>query len=214
MSTEIKLGEGLSPRDRLIRAGRNPEVAWRMQSGKNANRYAEKLGATLEEYEKELGKLLKENFIHKAQSIKDTSTLLVVETRIAVPEMLEMARIGTFFDPREQKVEDWLVEESFETPRKPYVAQITYVPNKPVIDIRIDSIKQESKRGGTIFDGLALYHKDPRILSNYFLQFPGSQVGPDNVPFLFVFSDNNPMLSYGNVESTSTKYACVVASKG
>lgn len=213
MSTEIILGEGLLHEGRPIRVGRNPELAWRLQSRMLTGNYAVALGATPQEYERELEELLREDFIRRAKNSEGTSTLLIVEPRIALPEMLEIVRIGTFFDPQKVKVEDWLVEGGFETPNKPYVTRLDFVPNKSVMDVRIDSLEKKDKRGGTIFEGIAFYQRDPRILNNFFLKFPGSQVGHDNAPFLFVFSDNNPLLSYGDIESASPKFACVVASK-
>lgn len=81
------------------------------------------------------------------------------------------------------------------------------------MDIRVDPFKDENKRGGTIFDGIAFYQRDPRILNRFFLKHPGSQVGLDNCPFLFIFSDNNPLLSYGSIDSASPKFACLIASK-
>lgn len=210
-SRELNLGERLPYKDLLKRAGKNLEVAWSVQLKMLSGRNAAKLGATPQEYERELEEMLKEDFVRKAKSVEDISSLLIVETRIALPEMLKIAHIDTFFDP--QEVEDWLVEGGFQTPNKPYIAHLTYVSNKSVNDVRFDSLRKENRRGGTVFEGITFYQRDPRILNELFLKFPGSQVGLDNCPFLFTFSGNNPLLSYGNVDSASPKFACVIASK-
>ena len=206
MTTEVSLGRGI--RDEI-----NPEADLRQQLQKNARLFAPTLGISRQEYIARFPE-----FKHEPEDIGQKLGIIVpVETEVPLPEMLRILGIDTFFDP--QEVEDWLVEEGFETPSKPYVTRLTYIPNKSALDTRVDLLKQENKRGGTIFDGIALCLKNPQILNRYYLNFPGSQVGPDDVPFLFAWSNSvenstpSPILSYGNVESASPKFACLVASK-
>lgn len=213
MSIEIILDRGISPENRAIRARINPEGEWQKQSQTLASRFAEKLGfSTKEEYIDTLPKIGPRPREFKG-ILGIPAVPVIVETRIDLPEMLDTFRIGTFFDPRE--IEDWR-EGGYETPRKPYAAWLTYIPNKSVIEVRANL--PEGQRGGIPFDGIALFLTKPHVLNNYSLHFPGSQVGPEYSAFLSALpnpewnrSPNHPSLHRGSIDRGSPKFACLIA---
>lgn len=93
--------KALLPENRTIRPRRSPKAEWRTQLQILTSSYASILGVAPEEYQRQLDETLKEDFLRKAESAEDISNLLIVETRIALPDMLKIAHIGTFLDPRE-----------------------------------------------------------------------------------------------------------------
>lgn len=212
MSTEIGLLVDLFGYQ-SIRGEINPEVEWKRQSQILADRFAEKLGLSAQEYINTLPE-----FRPQPKEFKSTLNMpvvpVIVETRIALSEMLGIVGIDPFFDPSE--IKDW-TEGGFETPSKPYATWLTYIPGKSVEEVRVNLGKDQ--RGGTVLDGIALCLRDPRILSRYSLDCPGSQVDPDTAPFLSAFSNSvknslpRPFLSCGDVELESPKYASVIASR-
>lgn len=217
MSTEISLSKGSRAENRATEHGIDLKAEWTKQSEGLARRFAKELGLTTEEYIDTLSQ-----FKPQPEFFKGIHGILVVpvivETRIALPMMLDIVRITHIFDF--QKTEDW-TQGGFKTPSKPYTTWLTYIPtNKSVIEIRNDLLKQEDRRGGTVFDGIALYLRNPETLNRYFLDFPGSQVGPDYSPFLSASPNSveeqpphHPSLNYGSIESQSGKSAYVIASR-
>lgn len=218
MSTEIILGEESFERGRIRINPENPELEWTRQSLGLARRFAQTLGFPTDEA---YIKTLPEEFGPKPKSFKDLyipAVPIIVETRFALPEILDMAGISSFFDL--QRLEDWLAEGCFETPKAPYATWITYIPNTSVIEVCADLLKHDDRRGGIPFDGIALCLRDPYILNEYSLKFPGSRVRHEDAPFLSASPNpertlppSHPSLSYGSIELKFPKFACLVASK-
>ena len=206
-----------SPRNRKRYEQRSEDlkVEWERQAGIVAARFAKRLGLSTEEYVNTLPK-----FEPKPENLEDALIIpaipVIVETRFTLPEILDIAGIVSYFDP--QEVKDW-TEGGFQTSNKPYAAWLTYIPNTSVEEVRANLLRYE--RGGTALDGIALYFQRPQILNHFFLKFPGSQVGPDDAPFLSALanelenrSPHHPSLHYGSIESKSPKFACLIASRG
>lgn len=106
----------------------------------------------------------------------------IVETRIPVKRMLELAGIGVYFDP--DSIKDW-ENGKFKTPDKPYTVWLNDGSsnlNKSVDQVR-KSLKAD-ERGANIYEVIALYLRDPKILNHHYLDVPGSQVGSDRAPYL------------------------------
>ena len=71
---------------------------------------------------------------------------------------------------------------------------------------------RDDERGGTIFDGIALYIVLPEILEDHFLDLPGTQVRFDEAPYLFD-RDGQPRLYYRKVDGADSSYGSVVCGR-
>ncbi len=107
---------------------------------------------------------------------------VIAETRVPLKRMLELAGVVTYFDV--DSIKDW-EKGKFETPKTPYSTWLNdgrINLNKSVEKVR-KGLKPD-ERGGTAFDGVALYLKDPKILDGHYLDLPGSQVVSGGAPGL------------------------------
>lgn len=143
---------------------------------------------------------------------------LIVETRISLRSMI--LQLGINVDSNSSVVDyvrEWRKEE-FSTPKTPYVTWVNnkiYNPNKSAEEVR--GLLKNDERGGSIFDGLALYLSKPKILDDYHLVFPGSQVYSSHVPVLCKDTEGHPVLkSMEEVENPYMglfKFAFVIAGR-
>lgn len=71
------------------------------------------------------------------------------------------------------------------------------------------------ERGGSIYDGLALYLRNPEIWDDYCLGFPGSRAYSDRVPIIYRDTEKDLTLDILPVEARNTnmKIAWVVAGR-
>lgn len=213
MSTEVTLGGEMFPENRAKRPRMNLEVESKKQSEALARRFAKQLGFSTEEYINALPKIGPRP--REFEGILGIPAVpVIVESRFALPELLDIVSISSLFDP--QKVEDWR-DGGFETPSKPYVTWLTYVPNKSVQEVCASLRK--GQRGGRPFDGIALYLRYPYLFNEHSFKFPGSRVGSEDAPFLSALPNSirtqlpaHPSLHYGSIDSKSPKFACIIAS--
>jgi len=107
---------------------------------------------------------------------------LLVETRIPAERQAELAGISVYYSYSR----DWEGDpEGYKTPTVPYTTWVqdgTKNLNKSVGKVRDNLVVDE--RGGTEFDGIALYIKDPEILEDHALDLPGTSVGSVLVAYL------------------------------
>ena len=214
---ELVNSRGSSGTERNRKSSESLSIEWEKQSKDLARRFAEKSGLSREEYIRTLPEFGRKPRTRKFNGeLEIPAVPVIVETRFALPDILDIVGIVSYFDP--QEVKDW-TEGAFQTSNKPYTAWLTYIPNTSVEEVRANLLKYE--RGGTALDGIALYFQHPQILNHFSLKFPGSQVGPDDAPFLSALANelenrppHHPSLHYGSIESKSPKFACLIASRG
>lgn len=112
---------------------------------------------------------------------------VIVETRIPVKRQCELVGIKYFLDGLE--VVDWADDpKGYRTSDKPYVAWLQDGEknlNKAVQAVRKKLVEDE--RGGTEFDGVALYTAHPQVLEHHFLDLPGTMAGSFSTPFLHLW---------------------------
>lgn len=107
---------------------------------------------------------------------------IIVETRPPLEIMLELAGIVVSFDVN--RLRDW-ARGNFQTPDAPYTAWVndgSVNLNKSVDTVR--NALSTDERGGTVYDGIAVYLRNREILNHHSLDFPGSEVN-DYAPNLF-----------------------------
>lgn len=116
---------------------------------------------------------------------------VIVETRVPLGRMLELAGLVNYY-VNVDIVTDW-GEGNFATPSTPYASWI----NNRTSDLG-NSVKavrtslKDDERGANIYDGIAIYLRDPKILDiPAFLALPGSQVQPGSAPFLIDGTQNS-----------------------
>lgn len=168
------------------------KAEWKRQAQNLARLFAEELGLTSEGYIAGLPE-----FGPQPENFRDRFDIpVIVETRIPLPKMLELVGITCYFNSEEIKV--W-PKGNFVTPEQPYIVWLndgsTYL-GRSVKEVRKGLAPDE--RGGTVFDGIALYLQKPEILEHYSLDFPGSQVGSGDAPYLNLWSGGRPGLSWGS----------------
>lgn len=183
------------------------QLEWNKQSQKLASLFAQELGYKTEgEYIASLPK-----FESQPEQFKGRFDIpVIVETRLPLDKMLGKAGISVYFDTKE--IKDW-DENRFKTPKLPYTAWLADGRRnlkKPVRDVRKNLASDE--RGGTLYDGIALYLRKPNILRDNFLNFPGSKVGSGIFPCLRL-RDGRPEVDDDWVGGTSPRFGCVVAGK-
>lgn len=179
---------------------------WDNQSQKLANLFAQELGLTKEAYIATLPK-----FEPQPESWRVRFDIpVIVERRVPLKRMLELAGIVRYFDV--DLIKDW-EKGKFNTPKTPYATWLndgSVNLGKSVSNVR-KSLKND-ERGGTVFDGIALYLKDPKILEHHYLDLPGSRVGSGRAPNLDRWS-GQPKLSHDFVDDAHSRYGSVVAGK-
>jgi len=136
---------------------------------------------------------------------------VIVETRIPLKRMLELAGIDSNFDV--DSIGDW-EKDNFKTPEEPYTTYLNDGTNN--LDRSTDAVRtslRNDERGGTIFDGIALYLKDPEILKNHYLNLPGSRVGSNCAPWLSRWSVRRPKVAPLFIEIPFPSIGSVVAGR-
>lgn len=176
------------------------------QTQRLAGLFAKELGLTEEEYTATLPK-----FVPQPEQFKGRFDVpIIVETRVPLKRMLELAGIVTYFDV--DSIKDWK-EGKFATPKTPYTVWVndgTSNRNKSVKTVR-ESLKAD-ERGANTHEATALYLKDPKILDKYYLDILGSQVGSGSAPYLARW-DGQPELHRHFVAHGDPHYGSVVAGK-
>lgn len=182
------------------------EVEWQNQATNLASLFAGELGLTQEEYITSLPK-----FEPQPDNWKGRFDIpVIVETRVPLKRMVKLA--GIFADFGVASIQDWQEGKS-KTPKAPYATWLNdgiSNLNKSVDTVR-KSLKSD-ERGATVYDGVALYLKNPEILGNHYLDLPGSRVGSGRAPFLLRWG-GQPRLRRSLVGDANPRYGSLVAGK-
>ncbi len=133
---------------------------------------------------------------------------LLVERRIPVARQCELAGVTYFLGGL--NVRDWSEDpQGYKTPEKPYV---TWVQDGSAnLDRSVENVRSrfvEDERGGTEFDGIALYIAHPEILENHYTDLPGTSVGPGGTPWVGLW-DGEPKLDYDWVGAAAPGFGSV-----
>lgn len=161
-----------------------PEIfpgEWQRQAQNLAKLFAKELNLTKEWYIATLPKLKLQPKEYEGRF----DVPVIVETRVPLKRMLELAGIACGFGV--DSIGDWREDQS-KTPKKPYVAWLSSIVSyrRGSVEIVRKSL-QADERGANIYDGLALFLQDPKLLGHPFhryLDLPGSQVGISKCPYL------------------------------
>lgn len=190
-----------------------PEISlegeWQRQAQGLVNLgFHSELGLTEEEYLESLPK-----FTSQPDSFKGRlDTPVLVETRISPKRQSELAGIQYFLDGLD--VKDWDKDpKSYTTPKTPY--SIWLEDGKRNLNKKPEDIRKKLKgdeRGGTEFDGIALYMSNPKILEHHFLDLPGTSVGSGYAPFLRLWS-GGPELGDSFVDIAGPGFGSVVCGR-
>lgn len=122
---------------------------------------------------------------------------LIVETRVPLERMLKLA--GVDADSSVDSIACWKEEDQFKTPNNsPYTTWVNDgTPNLWKSVKKVRQSLRDDERGANIYDGIALYVKDPKILDNHGLVLPGfSRVDSNGVP---VLQYSNGKLGLGSI---------------
>jgi len=165
------------PKERVA-AELDLDSEWTNQAQKLANLFAKELKLNPQEYIAGLPK-----FSPQPETFRGRFDIpVIVETRIPLARMLKLADIDCYFDSNE--VKDWS-KGNFKTPEKPYVAWVhDGARNRGRSVEKVRKSLAPDERGGTVFEGITLYLREPKILESHFLDLPGSQVGSAHAPSL------------------------------
>lgn len=189
----------------------SPEISlqaeWNKQVEKLAGLFAEELGfKTPKEYIETLPK-----FELQPKQFKDRFDIpVIVETRVPLKKMLELAGITAYFDVN--SIKDWKQKQS-KTPNIPYTVWLNDGSsnlNKSVDTVR-KSLKSDEREANTR-EVVSLFLKDPKILGKHYLDIPGSKVGPVYSPVLDLWG-GGPWLRRGWTGSAYPEFGSVVAGK-
>lgn len=139
-------------------------------------------------------------------------TPLLVETRIPIERQAELAGIDYLLEGSERG--DWPEDpQNYQTPKLPYTTwtdEGARFMNRKVADVRRELAPDE--RGGTEFDGVALYIAKPDVLKKRFLDLPGTAVGSGFAACLRVWG-GRPGLDYDLVGSALPGFGSLVCGR-
>lgn len=176
----------------------NPfDLEWQAQ----ARRYVE-LG-----FDKELGYKTPEEYTETLPEFgvqpEGYNIPLIVEPRIFVRNMALLLDINKGYASSDvDHIGDW-GDDEFKVPKVPYSTWVSVeISNSGKSIKEIRGVLKADERWGNIFDGLALYLKDPKILDDCCLVFPGSRVYSNSVPILYRDNEGVPVLKTLSVEDS------------
>ena len=160
------------------------DKVWELQANRLADHFASELGQSKNQYMDSLPKLnpQPENYGDRF----DLPMIVQTPTRkLTLARMCEIVGIVNYLsDPKELK--DWQKDSGkFKTPANSYITWLndgSRNKERSVEDVRKSLLEDE--RGGTVYDGLALFIQNPDILKSHYLDLPGSQYGSDRAPCL------------------------------
>lgn len=134
------------------------------------------------------------------------------EKGLSLREILDIA--GFSYTPEVLKMEDWKGDKrGF---RSPTVVYATWVDDGiGSLNVAPELVRNnlvEDERGGTSLDGVFLYVADRGVLRRQYLDLPGSDVGSDYVPCLYL-RDAGPQLCCHWVDDADPDDGSVVAGR-
>ena len=182
------------------------EEEWNRQSQNLAALFVKELGLTNEQYIASLPKFELQPKEYKGR----LDIPVIVETRVPLEKMLKLVGINKYFNVG--LIKEW-EKDKFETPKTPYT---TWLNDSSInLNKSVDTVRKGLKsdeRGGTVFDGIALYLRDPKILEHHFLDLPGSQVVSGRAPYLNRWNEQ-PRLNHFWTAHASPNGGSVVAGR-
>lgn len=111
-----------------------------------------------------------------------------MESRISPKRLCELAGLSYWIG--DLNVTDWEYDpKGYKTPYAPYVSWIQ--AGRKNLGKSVSSVRKslaEDERGTTVFDGIALFLKNPEILKDHYIDLPGTNVGSGRAPYLGLFS--------------------------
>lgn len=112
------------------------------------------------------------------------------------------------------KMRDWQGDKGgFKTPDIPYASYLEDgARNLNIAPSVVRENLAEDARGGTGLDGVFLYFADRGVLRRHYLNLPGSQVGSDGAPYLYLWS-GEPRFGCHWVDDASPRCGSVVAGR-
>lgn len=140
------------------------------------------------------------------------NTPVVVFGQIPAQDQCKLAGIDYFLDGL--NVRDWPDDpQQYRTPKTAYIMwadEGARFMNRKVQDVRQELAVDE--RGGTEFDGIALYVAKPKVLQTRFLDLPGTAVGSGSAAPLILWADR-PRLNDRFVGLADPRFGSVVCGR-
>ena len=68
-----------------------------------------------------------------------------------------------------------------------------------------EELKKVNRRPLNIYEGLALFRKNKKVLQNHYIDLGGSRYGSDSAPYLYLF-DDRPRLGYDSLAGSYDKW--------
>lgn len=171
------------------------QAEWQRQ----ANRYVElgfhdELNMNAEDYLDSLPKFKPQPEAYKGRF----DTPLLVETRIDIYRQYALAGFKDLLNGFVLDVRNWPNDpKNYKTPENPYTTWVSDPAinrNRKVTDVR--ETLAEDERGGTRFDGIALFIANPKKLEEIFIDLPGDLVGSDGAPGLSIHQSKPILYCY------------------
>ncbi len=191
------------------------KTEWAKQAEQLAYLFARHLGMSREEYAATLPHFLPQPEAYRGRF--DIPLIVSVHPKLGIGRIARIAGITQYFDVAD-RTKDWKDRPNgFATPRVPYT---TWVDNgRRSLGVSVDAVRGDlgaDERGGNIFDGIALYLKDPTLLERHNLDLPGSQVDPnyvhDYAPSLYLMN-GKPKLYCRRTDDAAWRFGSVLAGK-
>ncbi len=188
-----------------------PQNEWERQAYNLANRFAAELGQSRDQYMAGLPKFTDQPEAYKGRF--DAELLVQVPTqKLTLARILEIAGVTNYLDLG--KVKNWDKDpQKFKTPENIYIAWLhdgSRNKKRSVRDVRASLLADE--RGGTVYEGLALFIQNPDILKDHYLDLPGSQFGSDYAPSLNDWH-GEPKLHASHVDNAYSHWGSVVVGR-
>lgn len=158
------------------------ETEWSKQAALLAELFASELDMSRDEYTESLPRFYPQPEAYKGKL--DSPLIVPVHPELGIDRTVRIAGITPYYDADGTK--DWKDRRhGFTTPQVSYTTWVD--DGSRSLGMSVDAVRKNlaiDERGGTVFDGLALYLKNPDILKQYYLDLPGSQTGSDDAPDL------------------------------
>lgn len=186
------------------------EREWMRQANRLAGLFARQLNKTKKEYIDELPKFTSQ----PERFRRRLDTRVIVEARIPIGRQLELAGISC-------KLNGLVIGQHWrKDPRgyiTPYSPYVTWTDKgvrsigKKVMDVRDELADFE--RGGTVFDGVAVYIAFPDILERQFLDLPGSSIAPGELAGCLILLSGRPCLTFGRIDVAHPESSSLICAR-
>lgn len=185
------------------------DLEWGRQARRLAKFFAGELGMTKANYIGSLPEFETQPEIFKGR----LNTPVIVEMRIPIKRQCELTGIIYHFIEELNKKDRSNNEKGYSTLNPPYTMwcdEGMRSMNREARDVRANLADDE--RGGTEYDGVALYIAKPRILEKRYLDLPGTAVGSLGTAYLCL-RKRQPRLSFSLLGNAHPRFGSLICGR-